>query len=349
MTMNRRIAQLIGSLAFGALAVGSSACVIRESPGVNRGYGYGYAQAGTQGGIMVGTPSPYYVNSMPPEPLYETMTTSPGYGYVWIDGYWNWNGYEWVWANGHWVTEQQGYVYVQPYYDWDSGGRNVYYPGHWSRPEHVDSRVRVVDHRDGRPSTGYYPTPSRDRPTVVDHRGSSGGGTVGGSGHTSGGSTNDHRGNTSGGGTTTGGGSSHDHRGDSGGGTTSNDHRGDGGTTTTPPPAHDHRGQGGTVKPPPPPARDTSDHRGGGTTTTRPSTRVPQKEPRKAPATRPNGDNVKAPPARKAPQESPKNPKRSGGHDHRHSSITSMASGTTVAMASGTQYDMMSGTTLLLK
>ena len=340
--MNRRIAQLIGSIALGALAVGSSACVIRESPGVNRGYGYGYAQAGTQGGIMVGTPPPYYVNSMPPEPLYETMTSSPGYGYVWIDGYWNWNGYEWVWANGHWVTEQTGYVYVQPYYDWDDTGRNVYYPGHWSRPEHVDSRVRVVDHRDGRPTTGYYPTPSRDRPHVVDHRGSGGGN--GGGGTTTVPPPRDHDHRDDGGGTTTvPPPRDHDHRNDGGSG---------GGTTTVPPPRdHDHRNQGNDT-PPPPPKHDDNDHR---------THRAPDTSDHTPPPPPKHDDHRTTPPPKKAPPKAvphpspdrsapPPSPKRRtpSSHDHR-SSITKTAPGTRIATASGMQYDMAAGTTLKLK
>ena len=348
--MSSRIATWIGSIAFGALAFGSSACVIRESPGVNRGYGYGYATAGTQGGIMVGTPSPYYVNSMPPEPLYETMTTSPGYGYVWIDGYWNWNGYEWVWANGRWVTEQSGYVYVQPYYDWDDSGRNVYYPGHWSRPEHVDSRVRVVDHRDGRPTTGYYPAPDRDRPRTVDHRGNDGGSWGGGSG--TGNTVPPPR--------------DHDHR--TGTGTS-------GGDTTPPPPPprdHDHRttGSGGSSTsndvPPPPrthrtndtepqrpaPRTDTSDHRssGRGTGQTQPQKPAPRRDTSQH---RDSNDHRSSPPshhsdpqkpATHAPQQSP----HRDSHDHRHSSLD-MAKGTRVAMAQGTELDMGVGTTLRLK
>lgn len=169
-----RIHNLLKLLGAGTLALAANACVIRETP-VN--YGYGYAQGGynAQGGVTVGEPAPYYVNDYPPEPLYETMSQSPGYGYAWIDGYWHWNGYEWVWMSGRWVQQQDGYVYVQPYYDWQDDGRYVYYPGYWSEPSRVPSRVKVIDHRDGRPRTGYQP-PRHDRPGVRDHR--DGGGTV---------------------------------------------------------------------------------------------------------------------------------------------------------------------------
>ena len=349
--MNRRLTQWIGTIAFGALAFGAQACVIRESPGVNRGYGYGYAQAGYQGGVMVGSPSPYYVNSMPPEALYETMTSSPGYGYVWIDGYWHWNGYEWVWMSGRWVTEQTGYVYIQPYYDYDSGGSYVYYPGHWSRPEQVDSRVRVREHRDGRPTTGYYP--HDDRAQSRDHRGTTGGGTVPPPSHNGGGSTTDHRGD--GGGTTTVPPSSHDHR-DNGGG-----------TTTTPPP-RDHRNDGDTVPPPPPKHDGSNDHRG---TTTRaprhpdsndvkpppPSTKRDNRgssgsgSTSKPPPRKPSSNNVKPSPApsKKAPAtKSPPKSHSNGSTDHRHhSSIQGEAPKTLPAvkteMAAGIQVAMLTG------
>jgi len=323
--MNRRLSNLLTGLAFGALAVGASACVIRESPGVNRGYGYGYAQAGYQGDVMVGNPSPYYVSSMPPEALYETMTTSPGYGYVWIDGYWNWNGYEWVWVSGRWVTEQQGYVYVQPYYDWADDGRYVYYPGHWSHQNDLDSRVRVVDHRDGRPTTGYYPTGNHDRPHTVDHRGD--GGTVGGGGNS------DNGWGTSGGG-------SHDHRGDGGGdgGTTttppSHDHRGDGSNTgssgndNTTPQHHEHRQPQGDVKPPDEPKHDTSVHEhrdnpsSGGTTTVHPvetTHKTPRQPTTHAPSTKSPGNAGSGAHERAPATHSPSHSTtHTSSHDHRH-------------------------------
>src|SRR5688572_13724957 len=67
------------------LVLAAQACVVRDSQPVNLGY---YPSSGMQGGISasVGTPQPYAVQSMPPDPLYEQMTPSPGEGYVWIDG-----------------------------------------------------------------------------------------------------------------------------------------------------------------------------------------------------------------------------------------------------------------------
>ena len=147
----RHLANLVGALAV-ALAV--QACVVHDTP-VNMGYGYGYAS----GTASVGQPNPYEVSSMPPEPLYEQMTPSPGAGFVWIDGYWHWNGYEWVWVSGRWEQQQDGYVYVQPYYDYETF---VYTPGYWSRPEQAPHGWHVRPRHDGRPAmvsppSGYRP------------------------------------------------------------------------------------------------------------------------------------------------------------------------------------------------
>ena len=66
----RRLLQAFG---FAGFALTAGACVVRDAQPVNAGYGYGYASTNTayaSGGIYVGEPSPYYVNSMPPQPLY---------------------------------------------------------------------------------------------------------------------------------------------------------------------------------------------------------------------------------------------------------------------------------------
>src|SRR5512138_1702292 len=130
------------------LALVTTACVAHDPvQNVNGGYypqPHGYVTG-------VSTPQPYAVGTLPPDPLFEQMTPSPGYGYVWIDGSWHWNGYEWVWVAGRWEQEQVGQVYVQPYYDYVDGGY-VYTPGYWSTRERIPRGTVVRDHRDGRPS-----------------------------------------------------------------------------------------------------------------------------------------------------------------------------------------------------
>jgi YXWGXW repeat-containing protein len=162
-----RVTRLAAAAGF---AFGLQACVVRDTSPVNGGYGYGYGYGpnpGYQAQVSVGEPTPYSVSSMPPEPLYEQMTASPGYGYAWIDGYWHWNGYEWVWVGGRWDRQQDGYVYVQPYYD-NVGGAYVYRPGYWAPHDRVPQGWQVRPNRDGRPSVVAPPpgwhTPPRGEP-----------------------------------------------------------------------------------------------------------------------------------------------------------------------------------------
>lgn len=144
----------------------SCACVVPDSSQpVNPGY-YPRAQ------VTVSTPQPYTVQTMPPDPLFEQMTPSPGYGFVWIDGSWHWNGYEWVWVSGRWEQEQVGSIYVQPYYDY-VGGEYIYTPGYWSTRDRIPHGSIVRDHRDGRPAyiapppRGTRPPPGGPRPTPI--------------------------------------------------------------------------------------------------------------------------------------------------------------------------------------
>src|SRR5687768_6103403 len=96
----RLLGFLIGVAGMASLASG---CVVRAR---------GTTSAHVQGSAHVDTGSVVYVNAYPPEPQYEVVTASPGAGYVWIDGYWDWRGGSWVWVNGHWQAERVGYVYI---------------------------------------------------------------------------------------------------------------------------------------------------------------------------------------------------------------------------------------------
>ena len=138
----RHLARWIGSA---GLVLGLASCVVHDTAPVNPGYGYGYGQPGYGApGSSVGEPTPYQVSGMPPEPLYEQMTSSPGDGSVWIDGYWHWNGYEWVWVNGRWERDQSGYVYVEPSYDY-VGDQFIYVP--------ATGRLRRASRGTGTPAT----------------------------------------------------------------------------------------------------------------------------------------------------------------------------------------------------
>jgi len=120
------------TLAIPALAGLASGCVVRTAP----------PPVGVQ--ATVSTTDDYatvYPTVPPPSPIYEYRPPPPGWGYVWIDGYWDWTGYDWSWTPGFWEPERPGYIYVRPTYVfsgghwiyrrsyWDGGGRRDYYVG----------------------------------------------------------------------------------------------------------------------------------------------------------------------------------------------------------------------------
>ncbi|MGA8534478.1 MAG: hypothetical protein WB615_10260 [Candidatus Tumulicola sp.] len=69
-----------------------------------------------------------YVSTSPPAAIVETVPASPGAGYAWVPGYYQWNGsrYVWVhghyahhagrWCGGHWRHEHRGYYWVNGYW-----------------------------------------------------------------------------------------------------------------------------------------------------------------------------------------------------------------------------------------
>ena len=43
-----------------------------------------------------------YVPTGPPPLRSEVIVSSPGPGFVWVPGYWNWGGSDYVWVTGTW-------------------------------------------------------------------------------------------------------------------------------------------------------------------------------------------------------------------------------------------------------
>lgn len=72
------------------------------------------------------------VNEAPPPDVVETVTVSPGPGFIWVGGYWGWHGH-WVWAPGHWARPPyRGAVWVPHRYVYRNGV-HVYVRGGWRR------------------------------------------------------------------------------------------------------------------------------------------------------------------------------------------------------------------------
>ncbi len=58
---------------------------------------------------------PYYsqpVRVAPPPPRVEYLGVPPAPGYVWMGGFWNWQGGRHEWAPGHWEAPRPGYSWV---------------------------------------------------------------------------------------------------------------------------------------------------------------------------------------------------------------------------------------------
>jgi hypothetical protein len=89
----------------------------------------------TLGGCVV-TARPDYVGDTvmvaPPPPQTEVIGVAPAPGYIWLGGYWGWEGGRHVWVAGHWAEGRAGYRWV-PHHWVRSGGGWRLAAGHWQR------------------------------------------------------------------------------------------------------------------------------------------------------------------------------------------------------------------------
>lgn len=67
----------------------------------------------------------------PPSPMAETPPPSPGPGFVWVAGFWAWNGARHIWTAGHWEQPPQpAQTWEAP--RWEPEGRQYrFHPGRW--------------------------------------------------------------------------------------------------------------------------------------------------------------------------------------------------------------------------
>jgi len=63
-----------------------------------------------------------YIQPAPPPVVVETRPAPPGRHYVWMGGYYQWNGRGYVWVPGHWARP--------PYH------RVAWVPGRWRHTPH---------------------------------------------------------------------------------------------------------------------------------------------------------------------------------------------------------------------
>ncbi|HKB72068.1 MAG TPA: YXWGXW repeat-containing protein [Thermoanaerobaculia bacterium] len=105
----------------------------------------------------------HIARSAPPRPRVEYRNVRPAADYVWVKGFWDWEGGEWVWIPGRWERPAgRDVTWVDPHYDREQDGWR-YEPGHWSNE-------RVVEGRDYREwSDKHHKRRDRDREHERDH------------------------------------------------------------------------------------------------------------------------------------------------------------------------------------
>lgn len=70
-----------------------------------------------------------WVRVGPPAPRREVVRPRPGPGYVWVGGYWGWNGGAYAWRPGYWA--RHGGAWCPGH--WQNGYRRGWHwvPGRW--------------------------------------------------------------------------------------------------------------------------------------------------------------------------------------------------------------------------
>jgi hypothetical protein len=111
------------------------------------------------------------VYAAPPVPLIEYRGLPPAFGYVWLDGYWNWGGGRYDWVPGRWVSPPPGRIWVPRVWRRD-GERWHAHGGHWQpqRPQHRPPPQAVWPRRDFQPQSHQRPPEPLHRPGLRSER-----------------------------------------------------------------------------------------------------------------------------------------------------------------------------------
>ncbi|HZZ75914.1 MAG TPA: hypothetical protein VFE04_08315 [Puia sp.] len=80
--------------------------------------------------VLVGC-SAGYVTERPSEVVY-TRPVSPGVGYVWINGEWEYSGHNYHWREGSWQKPREGHTWKPGYWENNEKGYR-WHKGEWQR------------------------------------------------------------------------------------------------------------------------------------------------------------------------------------------------------------------------
>jgi outer membrane lipoprotein SlyB len=82
----------------------------------------------TTAGAVVST---VVIPQAPPPPPVETVVVSPGPGYLWVGGEYEWNGIGWIWVRGHWGYPPRSHAVWVGGRSWHDGHGWHNERGHW--------------------------------------------------------------------------------------------------------------------------------------------------------------------------------------------------------------------------
>lgn len=74
-----------------------------------------------------------FVRVAPPRPVVERVVRAPGRGYVWIGGYYRWNGRAYLWTPGRWAyPPRAAAVWIPPRWEYVPARHSYFFvAGFW--------------------------------------------------------------------------------------------------------------------------------------------------------------------------------------------------------------------------
>jgi hypothetical protein len=131
--MNRLLGKkIVTSSMMAALTLGSLAgCVVREEAPAPVAVGPAPGPAPAPAPAPQPADGDVVVQDAPPPDVVEVQPAQPGPEFVWVGGFWAWNGYRYAWRPGYWHRPPYGYhVWVHDH--WARGPRGYFWVrGHW--------------------------------------------------------------------------------------------------------------------------------------------------------------------------------------------------------------------------
>lgn len=79
------------------------------------------------------------VSQEPPATRTESKTASPGFGYIWAPGYYEYMDGAYVWHEGRWAAQKPHYEYVAAFYE-KQGDQWYFHRPHWKKVAETATR-----------------------------------------------------------------------------------------------------------------------------------------------------------------------------------------------------------------